>query len=128
MSQVNDSCTGFAPISAQQPKWLILGTMPSVKSLQAQFYYAHPQNAFWPIMGEIMQRPVDTTAQRIALIESSHLMLWDVLAHCHRSGSLDAAIKQPQANDFSQLFNTYPSLTTVLFNGKKAQQLYRQQV
>lgn len=128
MLDKHDQCTGFDLISAKQPKWLILGTMPSIKSLQAEFYYAHPQNAFWPIMGQIMQRPVATQAQQRALIETSHLMLWDVLGSCQRSGSLDAAIKQPKANDFERLFKTYPSLSMVLFNGKKAYQLYQQHV
>lgn len=121
-------CAGFDPIVATEPKVLILGTMPSVRSLQIEFYYAHPRNAFWPIMATYFQLPVKTLAQKRALIEQSGLALWDVLQACEREGSLDSAIKQPEANDFATLFQTYPDLKAVLFNGKAAQNLFEKQV
>lgn len=121
-------CAGFDPIVAAEPKVLILGTMPSVVSLQAEFYYAHPRNAFWPIMADYFQLPVATLQQKRALIEQSRLALWDVLQACERSGSLDAAIRQPVANVFGDLFEQYPSLNTVLLNGKAAEKHFKQAV
>lgn len=121
-------CVGFDPIVAAEPKLLILGTMPSVASLQADFYYAHPRNAFWPIMADYFQLPVETIQQKRLLIEQSGLALWDVLQACERSGSLDTAIRQPVANAFTVLFQQYPSLKTVLLNGKTAEKLFKQAV
>lgn len=121
-------CRGFEPIIGAHPKVLILGTMPSVASIEEAFYYAHPRNAFWPIMAAYFQLPVETLQQKRALIEQSGLVLWDVLQACERKGSLDSAIKQPEANDFAALFQTYPDLKAVLFNGKAAQNLFEKQV
>lgn len=123
-----DTCHGFSFISAENPKIMVLGTMPSVKSIKNAFYYAHPRNAFWPIMSFITGAPVETRAQKIALIEDNQLLLWDVLSECSREGSLDSAIKHPQANDFAALFEHYKSLEVIVFNGQKAAQLFQRLV
>jgi TDG/mug DNA glycosylase family protein len=122
------SCSGFAPILPENPTIMILGTMPSVASLEEAFYYAHPRNAFWPILAEAFQQPIETVEQKIALCRQHAILLWDVLAFCERSGSLDSAIKQPEPNDFELLFKRFPGLKTVLFNGKAAQNLFEKQV
>lgn len=122
------SCCGFAPILPENPTIMILGTMPSVASLEEAFYYAHPRNAFWPILAEAFQQPIEMVEQKIALCRQHAILLWDVLASCERSGSLDSAIKQPEANDFESLFKRFPNLKAVLFNGKAAQNLFEKQV
>ena len=121
-------CYGFSPIVPPKPKVLILGTMPSVVSLKEAFYYAHPRNAFWPILADTFQMPIETTEQKIRICNEKGILLWDVLSACERKGSLDSAIKQPKANDFAALFQTYPDLKAVLFNGKAAQNLFEKQV
>lgn len=121
-------CESFAPILSEHPRVLILGTMPSVKSLENAFYYAHPQNQFWPIMHAITGADISTIAAKTALIKNNALALWDVLQACERKGSLDSAIQNPVANDFSSLLNQYPSIKTIVFNGKKAEQLFKQHV
>ena len=121
-------CQGFPPIIGLQPKILILGTMPSVASLEKAFYYSHPRNAFWPIMAEIFHHSIESIGQKRQLIESQPLILWDVLQSCEREGSLDSAIRQPIANDFEQLALAFPTIQTVFFNGQKAAQLFKQQV
>ncbi|HHT00272.1 MAG TPA: DNA-deoxyinosine glycosylase [Thiomicrospira sp.] len=121
-------CLGFDPIISAKPKVLILGTMPSVESLNQAFYYAHPRNAFWPIMSSIFDLPIDSDEDKTALIRQAGLVLWDVLAACERQGSLDSAIKNPQANDFEMLLEKYPSIKTICFNGKKAEQLFKRYV
>lgn len=121
-------CHGFDAITPENPRCLILGTMPSVVSLQESFYYSHPRNAFWPILSDYFQLPIETTEQKIALCKQSGVLLWDVLSSCEREGSLDSAIKQPQANDFELLFLQYPDLKSILFNGKSAQNLFEKQV
>jgi TDG/mug DNA glycosylase family protein len=107
---------------------MILGTMPSAASLEESFYYAHPRNAFWPILSDYFKQPIETVNQKIALCKQSGILLWDVLSSCERQGSLDSAIKQPEANDFEALFKNYPNLKVVLFNGKAAQNLFEKQV
>lgn len=121
-------CQGFSPIVPVQPKVLILGTAPSVVSLEKSFYYAHPRNAFWPILADYFNQSANTVEAKKALCLENDILLWDVLSACERQGSLDSAIKQPEANDFEALFQTYPDLKAVLFNGKAAQNLFEKQV
>ena len=102
--------------------------MPSVESLNQQFYYAHPRNAFWPIMQQLIGCSAETKQDKVALVHKAGLVLWDVLASCERPGSLDSNIKKPVANDFVTLFKRYPTIKTVVFNGKKAQQLFNKNV
>lgn len=121
-------CQGFAPIIPDKPKLMILGTMPSVKSLEQAFYYAHPRNAFWPIFESIYQVNLQTDDEKIAFCKSKNILLWDVLKACERVGSLDSDIRLPEVNDFESIFGRFPDLKTVLFNGQKAQLLFRRHV
>lgn len=115
----------FAPLLSTEPKVLILGTMPSVKSLEQQEYYGNKQNAFWKILFALFQHDFSTVyADRVALIQQNHLGLWDVLQSCERTGSLDAAIKAEQPNDIQQLIHDYPSIHTVVFSSQKAEQYF----
>jgi len=101
--------------------------MPGVRSLDQQEYYAHPQNAFWPIMQRVIGdlARVDYT-ERLNLLLSKHIGLWDVLASCERQGSLDSSIRVDTeiVNDFESLFDRCPSIRAVLFNGAKARQVF----
>ncbi|MDG6777942.1 DNA-deoxyinosine glycosylase [Thiomicrorhabdus sp. zzn3] len=121
-------CSGFAPIEPESAHLLILGTMPSVESLNQAFYYAHPRNAFWPIMAELLNRPLQTVEQKTQALQQAGILLWDVLAACQREGSLDSAIQSPQANDFTWIFKKHPHLKTVVFNGKSAEALFKRHV
>ena len=128
MNELEHYCEGFDPFVGQNPTWLVLGTMPSVASLNQDFYYAHPQNQFWPIMEKMSDRQSETRAEKLQIVETLNMALWDVLQACEREGSLDSAIKRPQANDFESFFKMYNKITTVVFNGQKAYQLFKQQV
>ena len=121
-------CTGFQPIIPLNPKVLILGTMPSVVSLHEDFYYAHPRNAFWQILSEMFECSLTSTAEKTLLCQQKGIFLWDVLQGCQREGSLDSAIQQPIANDFETVFNQFPALKTVAFNGKAAEKLFQKEV
>lgn len=107
---------------------LVLGSFPSVQSLAARQYYANPRNAFWGITGELFgfdqNAPYET---RLAALRHHGVALWDVLDKCRRVGSADSAIdpKSMAANNFEELFGTYPTIKRVYFNGAKAAQLYR---
>ena len=120
---------GFAPVYREDARLLILGSMPSVESLHQSFYYAHPRNAFWPMMAEILgeEAPRSIPEKKDMLIRH-RIALWDTVHSCQRQGSLDSAIRSARANDFETLYSNCPQLRHVLFNGAAAQQLYQKLV
>jgi hypoxanthine-DNA glycosylase len=106
---------------------LILGSMPGEDSLRMQQYYAHPRNAFWRIMSDIVGIDRDAPySRRLQSLLAAGIGLWDVLHKCDRPGSLDSAIAREtmEANDFRHLFATRPAISRVFFNGAKAEQVY----
>ena len=122
---------GFAPIANKNAVLLVLGSMPSVASLQQQQYYGHPRNAFWPIMQRLFDAPLELSyAEKKTLLKRHRIAVWDVLAACFRPGSLDSAIDEKSiiANDFSNFFRSHQHLRQVIFNGGKAEQLYTKHV
>ena len=120
--------TGFPAIEDQQASVLILGSMPSQLSLQHQAYYAHPRNAFWPIMFALFNHNKSITdyQDRKQLLLAHKVAVWDVLQSCNRSGSLDSAIKMEsvKVNNFEQFLSTHPSIQHIFFNGAKAENIY----
>lgn len=118
----------FPPVIPTEARLLILGSMPGTVSLRMQQYYAHRQNAFWRIMGELVGAgPELAYEQRLERMRSCGIALWDVLQSCQRAGSLDSAIESDsmQPNDLLQLYASQPLLTQVFFNGAKAEASYR---
>lgn len=121
----------FEPIVGPSATTLILGSMPGVASLAAQQYYAHPRNAFWPIMGTVFGAGPDTSyADRTTTLQRNGIAVWDVLKLCLREGSLDSAIDESSivTNDIAGLLEAYPTIDRVLFNGAKAHESYRRYV
>ncbi len=107
---------------------LVLGSMPGVASLSAGQYYAHPRNQFWPIMGALFgAHPSLPYDERLRALTHAGIALWDVLASCSRSGSLDTAIdlRSVQANDFATFLDTHPMINRVCFNGSLAERRFR---
>ncbi|TLS74931.1 DNA-deoxyinosine glycosylase [Mariprofundus erugo] len=123
--------TGFPYSADASARVLILGSMPGRKSLDEQQYYAHPRNAFWPIMANLFG--FDLSLPYPARLEQLHhqeIALWDVAHQCKRAGSLDADIQQHTviANDFNLFFRSHPHIQWIAFNGQKAAELYRRMV
>ncbi len=127
----NDFAKGFSPLWQPHAKVLVLGTLPSVKSLEQQQYYGHPQNAFWPIMASLFQFDSGRDyVARCAALTKAGIAVWDVLAAAERPGSLDADIKREsiQANPLNALVTQLPQLKLIAFNGQAAAKLFKQHV
>lgn len=123
--------TSFPPVVDSRTTTLILGSMPGRMSLAEARYYAHPRNGFWHIMGKLYGAgPTVPYQQRLAILLDQGIGLWDVIAACTRSTSLDSDIDDTsiRANDFPCLFADHPAITTMLFNGSKAEQAFRRHV
>lgn len=114
---------GFEPIIDANCEVLIVGSMPSEASLNAQEYYAHPQNRFWKLMAVLLQDEYDSYATKKQMLLKHHVALWDVIDECEREGSLDSAISAEVANDIALLIEQYPSIKKILCNGKKSYQI-----
>lgn len=117
---------GFAPIARADARVLLLGSLPGQKSLADHQYYAHPQNAFWPIMRELFGVNGCYDERCMGLV-TKQVAVWDVLRASVRPGSLDADIRHEtaQINDFETFLKIHINIELIAFNGKKAEQLFR---
>ena len=117
----------FPPIINSETEILIVGTMPSVKSLEAQQYYAHPRNAFWKIIDALYHQGAEFAdfQEKKACLLANRLGLWDSLQLCLREGSLDSAITDEQPNDFNTLLAEHPAVRRLLFNGQPAFKFFK---
>ena len=125
------ACASFPPIAGRAPRVLVLGSMPGARSLAEQRYYAHPHNHFWRFMGEICGfDSAAPYAKRIAQLKRCGIAVWDVLALCERSGSLDGGIVRESEvpNDIAGFVDRRPSLRAIALNGGKAAQSFHRYV
>jgi TDG/mug DNA glycosylase family protein len=121
----------FEPIADPASRVLILGSMPGKASLRAEQYYAHPQNAFWKILGTLFDfDPGAAYEVRIAQLRARGIALWDVMQSCVRESSLDSDIEEDSivANPFGDFLSDHPAIRTICFNGAKAEASWRQHV
>jgi double-stranded uracil-DNA glycosylase len=128
---MSDHARCFPPIAAPDARVLILGSMPGRASLAAASYYAHPRNAFWPIMAALLNGYSEAPyAERTTALCSAGIALWDVLHACNRPGSLDTAIDRAslEANDFAGFLATHTGVGHIFFNGATAESLFRRHV
>ena len=120
---------GLPPISRADARVLILGSFPGELSLERRQYYAHPRNAFWPIMGELFGAGPDLPYdRRLRRLLSCGVALWDVAQHCQRERSADPTITDVEPNDIASLLRSHRRIRTIFLNGAKADSLYRQHV
>ena len=114
----------FKPIVFKDTKTLILGSFPSIKSFEKNFYYAHPRNQFWKILEAVTAYPINNRDQKIWLLKESRLGLWDMVKACQRDNSLDSSLEDEEVNDIEAFLEAHPSITKIAFTGKKAEALF----
>ena len=115
----------FPPLYRGDSKILILGSFPSVKSRQQNFFYGHPQNRFWRVLAGVLGTEVpQTVAEKKRFLYEHGIALWDVLAACEIEGSADSSIKNAVPNDLRPILNE-AKIRAVFVNGKTAEKYYR---
>jgi hypoxanthine-DNA glycosylase len=116
---------GFPPVVDANTRVLVLGSLPGEASLAVSQYYGNPRNAFWRLIEGVIDAPLVPLAYEdsLAALRAHGVGLWDVIAEAKRAGSLDAAIRDPAANDLLALIETLPALRCVAFNGGTAAKL-----
>lgn len=115
----------IAPVYDERSEILILGSFPSVKSREQQFFYGHKQNRFWKVMAQVLgcETP-ESIAQKREMLLTHHIAVWDVIASCEITGSSDASIRDVTPNDLSRILNA-ADIRAIYTNGGKAYQLYQ---
>jgi double-stranded uracil-DNA glycosylase len=113
----------FDPVVDANTRLLILGSLPGEASLKAGQYYGHSQNGFWRLIGGVIGQPdlaAQPYAERLGILKTHGIGLWDVIAEAERIGSLDTAIRLPVHADLKGLVAALPQLKAIAFNGGKA--------
>ena len=119
---------GLPALCGRHPRILILGSMPSVSSLEQKQYYGHPRNAFWPIMADLLgfekRLPYEESCRRVT---RHGIAIWDVIGECIRPGSLDSAIVQgsERINPVDEFIDGHPEIATIALNGGTAARLFK---
>ena len=112
------------PLYGEKSETLILGSFPSVKSREAEFFYGHPQNRFWRVLAGVFSAPVpETVEQKKKLVLENELALWDVIAECEITGSADTSIKNVKPNDIAGIIEK-TAVSRIFVNGKTAEKYY----
>ena len=118
----------FGPLYSDKSKVLILGSFPSVKSREQNFFYGHPQNRFWKVIAHLFDDDVpQTIEEKKTLILKNGLALWDSIASCEITGSSDSSIKNVKANDISIILDNC-NIDRIYCNGRKSYELYQKYI
>lgn len=113
--------SSFPPIISKDSKILILGSVPGIKSLEMQEYYAHPQNKFWKILFELFQEEFTTNySEKLNFLKKNHIAVWDVIDSCERKGSLDTEIRNENHHNILKLLEDFPTIKVIFCNGQKS--------
>ena len=113
------------PLYDENSRILILGSFPSVKSREMEFFYGHPQNRFWKLLSLLLEAPFpETVPERREFLLSHRIAVWDVIASCEIRGSSDASIRNAVPNDLGRILDTAP-IGQIYVNGQTAGKLYK---
>ena len=118
----------FGPLYNKESRILILGSFPSVKSREQNFFYGHPQNRFWKVIAALYEQPLpQTIEEKKQLILDNGLALWDSISSCEITGSSDSSIKNARANDITVILDSC-NIERIYCNGRKSHELYRKYI
>ena len=121
MERINHN---IEPVYDNESKILILGSFPSVKSMEMQFFYGHPQNRFCRVIAALTGYSVPHTIEdKKKMLHENHIALWDTIASCEIEGSSDSSIKDVVPNNLNKILETVP-IRAVYCNGTKSYELY----
>ena len=116
------------PVYDKNSRVLILGSFPSVKSREANFFYGHPQNRFWKVLAAVFETEVPVTVQeKRAFLLVHGVAVWDVIKSCDIVGSSDSSIKNVVANDLREILDA-ADIRQIFVNGKTAEQYYKKYI
>ncbi len=116
------------PLYNEESEILVLGSFPSVKSREQQFFYGHKQNRFWKVMAAVWEWPVpDSIEEKKALLYANHVAVWDVIGSCNITGSSDASIRDVVPNDISMILEK-AQIRHIYANGGKSYELYQKYI
>lgn len=115
----------FEPVFDKNSKILVLGTLPSVKSRENNFYYGHPQNRFWKLIAALCDEDIvpQTIEEKKQMLLRNHIAVWDVISECDIIGSSDSSIKNVVPVDLSVILDN-TDIDRIYANGGKAYELY----
>lgn len=115
----------FLPVFNNKSQILILGSFPSVKSREGEFYYHHPQNRFWKIISTLLQKELpNSIEEKKELLLRGGIAVWDVIKSCEIVGSSDSSIRNVVSNDISAILNI-ADIKCIIANGATAERLYK---
>ncbi len=121
--------TGLPPVVGSDPKVLVLGSFPSVMSLEKKEYYGNPRNRFWHLMENLLGIAVALPYHvRTVRLKEKRIALWDVTKECEREGSDDAAIRNEAMNDIAGFLRDHPSIRVIVLNGGGAGRIFHRQL
>jgi len=112
----------FEPIIFDDSEILILGTFPSIKSFENNFYYSHLRNQFWPLLEAVFGEKSD---DKIGFLKKHKIALWDMVKGASRTNSLDSNLKNIELNDIKSLLKNYPNIKIIAFTSKTAEKLFK---
>lgn len=128
MVEYQHVCHTFTPVYDEHSKILILGSLPSVKSREEGFYYGHPQNRFWKVLGAVLSCPVPRTIEeKKEMLLAHRVAVWDVIESCDIIGSSDSSIKNVVPADIGMILEK-ADIGRIYANGKKAESLYQKYI
>jgi hypoxanthine-DNA glycosylase len=124
MSEYTHITHGFEPIFDEKSRILILGSVPSVKSRENNFYYGNPQNRFWRLIARLTESEMpQTSEEKAAMLKANGIALWDAVYECDIVGSGDASIKNVVPTDLSVIFGSC-NIERIYANGAAAAKFY----
>lgn len=113
------------PVWDKNSEILILGSFPSVKSREGQFFYHHPQNRFWRVIASITGSPIpESIEEKKKMLLEHHIAVWDVIASCKIEGSSDSSIRDVVPNDLQTILQ-HTKIRKICTNGGTAYRLYQ---